>query len=105
MKILNAKIKNVTMKRNVVCITFEYIYGRVYHEFDLSNRVHKKYIWTLMSYTNSERFEDLQDKIIRVIEKNHCFIGYGHPIFDKFYEIFNGEFKELNEKQIFEKLQ
>ena len=105
MEIHDAKIVKVNLKRCVVCITFEYIYGKIYYEFDLSNPIHKKYVLTLLAYAKTDSFEKFEGKSVRVLIKNRNVIGFGDSIFDKFFEIFNGKFEELTAKRIFERVQ
>lgn len=108
MKIINAKIKNVTVgldngDRLSARMTFDGQCDCRDWSFILTNPTDVQRLMKLMNYAGVYKVGDLNDKIIRVVYHSILFCGYGDPIKDKFVPTSMEEFKEINEAE-FEEL-
>lgn len=108
MEITNARIKNVTVglddrDRLSARMTFEGQHGCCDWGFILTNPVDAQRLMKLMSYTGTYEVKNLNGKIVRKIDHDNFFRGFGDPIEDKFVPAFGEELKEVTEAQ-FEEL-
>ncbi len=110
MEIKNARIENVTVglddrNRLSAKITFEGNQGQSsWCHFVLTKTVEAQHLRKLMLYTGAYKIDDLNGKIVRKVEHEHCLCGFGDPIEDKFIWLEDEELKELTESQIVELL-
>lgn len=109
MRILNAKIENVTVGLNdsdglAVMFTLRWQSGCCNWEFTLANPLDIQRLTKLMNYTGSHQVKELEGKIIRKVEKGQMFQGFGHPIEDKFVSVWADEFKEITELEVKQQL-
>lgn len=110
MQINNARIRNVTVglddrNRLSAKITFEGHQGQSnWLYFVLTKSVDAQRLRKLMLYTGAYKIDDLNGKIVRKVEHEHCLCGFGDPIEDKFIWLEDEELKELTENQIVELL-
>lgn len=107
MKINNARIKNVTVglddrDRLSVRMTFESQCGCCDWSFILTNSADAQRLVILMNYTSTYNVEELDGQIVRMVEYDSFFRGFGHPIEDKFVPAFGEEVKEVTEAQLSE---
>lgn len=109
MEINNARIKNVTVglddrDRLSARMTFEWQHGCCDWGFILTNPVDAQRLVMLMNYTGTYNVGTLNGQIIRKVEDDGLFRGFGHIIEDKFVPAFGEEVKEVTEAQFSEML-
>ena len=108
MEIQNAIIKNVTVglddrDRLSAMISFESQGKLCTQGFILTNPNDTERLIKIMSYTGSSKVEQFKGKIVRVVNHDFSFQGFGNPIEDKFVPIFGDKLNEITEDQ-FEEL-
>ena len=104
MQINNARITNVTVglddrERLSARMTFESELGCCDWGFILTNPVDSQRLVKLMNYTGVYDVKNLNGKIVRVVNHECFFRGFGEPIEDKFIPAFGEELKEVTETQ------
>ena len=109
MEVNNAIIKNVTVglddrDRLSARMTFEGQHGCCDWGFILTNPADAQRLVMLMNYTDTYDVKNLNGKIVRKVDHDCFFRGFGHPIEDKFVPAFGEEVKELTEAQFSELL-
>lgn len=109
MEIQNAKIKDVTIgfddrDRLVVSLNLKSQNSGCHWSFKLENQIDVQRLIRLMHYTCSHEVEDLGGKIIRKVDEDNLFRGFGDPIKDKFVPVCTEEFKEITESEFKEML-
>lgn len=102
MKICNVKIKDVTIKGNLVRMFFHGEYSSTYLKFDRTNTIGNQRLNALLNYAEVQEIKKLDGKIIREAEcgKNSLICGFGDPIDDKFMPLFGEHCHELNGGQL-----
>ena len=85
MEITNVRIKNVTVG------------------LDSRHNLSARMTFELMSYAGTNTVQKLNGKIVRKIDHNNNFRGFGDPIKDKFIPVFGEDLKEVTSVQ-FKKL-
>lgn len=108
MEITNARIKNVTVglddrDRLSARMTFECKHDCCDWGFILTNPTDAQRLVKLMNYTGVYDVKNLNGKVVRVVNHDCFFRGFGDPIEDKFIPAFGEELKEVTEAQ-FEEL-
>lgn len=108
MEITNVRIKNVTVgldsRHNLSArMTFENQYATCDWSFSLTDPVDVHRLMKLMSYAGTNTVQKLNGKIVRKIDHNNNFSGFGDPIKDKFIPVFGEDLKEVTSVQ-FKKL-
>lgn len=109
MQVNNARIINVTVglddRDNLSArMTFEFQHGCCDWGFGLTDPIDSQRLVKLMNYTGVYDVEKLNNKIVRVVNYERFFRGFGDPIEDKFVPAFGEEFKEVTETQFEEML-
>ncbi|MBE5819490.1 MAG: hypothetical protein E7310_01480 [Clostridiales bacterium] len=110
MEIINARIKNVTVglddrDRLAANMTFECPHGSCSWGFILTNPTDSQRLLKLLQYTGANEVNNLNGKIVRAINHDCCFAGFGDPIKDEFVPTFGEELKEVTEVQFKELLE
>lgn len=108
MEITNARIKNVTVGLDdrdwlSARVTFEWKHGCCDRGFILTNPTDAQRLVKLMNYTGVYDVKNLNGKVVRAVNHDFSFRGFGDPIEDKFIPAFGEELKEVTEAQ-FEEL-
>lgn len=109
MRITNSRIKNVTVglddrDRLSARMTFEGQRGSCEWIFILANPKDVERLVNLMNYARVNEVEELDGKIVRIVDCDGLFRGFGDPIEDKFIPVFGEELKEVTEAQFEEML-
>ena len=109
MEVSNAKITNVKVcfddrGRLAARMRFETQYGCCDWGFILSNPVDVQRLSTLMNYTETYDIMQLNGKIVRKVDFDRFFRGFGHPIEDKFVPFSSKEFTEITEAEFLSNL-
>ena len=105
MRIQNAKIVDVRVgfddRDNLSArMKFKSLHSCCEWGFILSNTADVKRLCALMKYTNAYEIKELEGKIIREVDSENFFRGFGHPIEDKFVLINDGEFVEMTQENV-----
>lgn len=100
MEITNVRIKNVTVgldsRHNLSArMTFENQYATCDWSFSLTDPVDVHRLMKLMSYAGTNTVQKLNGKIVRKIDHNNNFRGFGDPIKDKFIPVLVKTLKKL----------
>lgn len=106
MKIINARIKNVTVGLDayghlVASTTFEAQDNSYSWEFDLTDVAETQRLTKLMIYAGTDKVNCLEGRVVRVAVVREVFLrAFGDPIQDTFISLFGGEYKETIVAQI-----
>lgn len=95
MKIINAKIKNVTTRldnknRLIASVEFHEAITFSTFVFKLANPVELKNFTKLMEFAEAKETNEMEGKIIRVaVHEDVVLAAVGHPIEDRFVDVTN----------------